>query len=102
MNHNKRILLLFVVFLLSSFSCLMAQQVENTNNRPDSLAQQNDSLNRVLLHDYKIRLLEMDSLRRVDSIRQVKLEAQLASLKTTDNLKKEEIQKNLLIFSKER
>ena len=95
MNHNKRILLLFVVFLLSSFSCLMAQQVENTNNTPDSLAQQNDSLNRVLLHDYKIRLLEMDSLRRVDSIRQVKLEEQLASLKTTDNLKKEEIQKQL-------
>ncbi len=95
MNHNKRILLLFVVFLLSSFSCLMAQQVETKNNTPDSLAQQNDSLNRVLLQDYKIRLLEMDSLRREDSMRQVKLEEQLASLKTTDNLKKEEIQKQL-------
>jgi len=73
----------------------MAQQVETKNNTPDSLAQQNDSLNRVLLQDYKIRLLEMDSLRREDSMRQVKLEEQLASLKTTDNLKKEEIQKQL-------
>jgi len=73
----------------------MAQQVETTNNSSDSLAHQNDSLNRALLQDYKSRLLEMDSIRRLDSIRQVKLEEQLASLKTTDNLKKEEIQKQL-------
>jgi len=73
----------------------MAQQSEIPNNLSDSLAHQHDSLNRVLLQDYKSRLLEMDSIRRLDSIRQVKLEEQLASLKTTDNLKKEEIQRQL-------
>ncbi|HPH53149.1 MAG TPA: mechanosensitive ion channel family protein [Bacteroidales bacterium] len=95
MNYNKRILSILIVFLMSSFSCLMAQQVGTTNNSSDSLAHQNDSLNRALLQDYKSRLLEMDSLRRLDSIKQVKLEEQLASLKTTDNLKIEDIQRQL-------
>jgi len=95
MNLNKRILSLFIVFLMSAFSCLMAQQSEIPNNLSDSLAHQHDSLNRVLLQDYKSRLLEMDSLRRLDSIKQVKLEEQLASLKTTDNLKIEDIQRQL-------
>lgn len=95
MNQNKRILSFFVVFLISAFSCLMAQGPQTQNYASDSLAHQNDSLNRELLHDYKSRLLEMDSLRRLDSIRQVKLEEQLASLKTTDNLKIEDIQRQL-------
>ncbi len=95
MNYNKRILSILIVFLLSSFSCLMAQQVETKNSTSDSLAHQNDSLNRELLQDYRNRLLEMDSLRRLDSIKQVKLEEQLASLKTTDNRKIEDIQRQL-------
>ncbi len=94
MNYNKRILSLIIVVLFSGFSCLMAQQ-EVPNNTSDSLAHENDSINRSLLEDYKSRLLEVDSIRRLDSIRQAKLEEQLASLKTTDNLRKEEIQKQL-------
>ncbi len=95
MNHNRRVLSFFIVFLISSFSCLIAQESGNSHKGPDSLAHQTDSINRALLQDYKIRLLEMDSIRRVDSIRQVSLEEQLASLKTTDNLKIEEIQRQL-------
>ena len=95
MNYNKRILSILIVFLMSSFSCLMAQQVETKDNASESSAQRKDSLNRELLQEYKSRLLEMDSLRRLDSIKQVKLEEQLASLKTTDNRKIEDIQRQL-------
>lgn len=95
MNYNKRFLSILIVILMSAFSCLMAQQEEISKSASDSLVQENDSINRLLLEDYKNRLLEIDSIRRLDSIRQVKLEEQLASLKTTDNLKKEEIQKQL-------
>ncbi len=94
MNH-KRIISLLIVFIISSFSCLVAQEPQARNHASDSLAHQNDSLNRVLLKDYKSRLIEIDSIRRLDSIRQASLEEQLATLKTTDNLKKEEIQRQL-------
>jgi len=93
--NQKRILSLLIGFLISSFSYLMAQGPQIQNHASDTLAHQNDSLNRVLLQDYKSRLMEIDSIRRLDSIRQVRLEEQLASLKTTDNLKKEEIQMQL-------
>lgn len=54
-----------------------------------------DSLNAVILSEYKKKSLEVEQQRAADSIKRVGLEKQIVSLKSTDNLKKEELQKQL-------
>lgn len=61
----------------------------------DSLAIQDDSLNLAVMQDYNKKLLEIEKQRDADSLKRVELEFKLNSLKTTDNLKKEELQKQL-------
>ncbi len=96
MDYKKRIFLLFAGTLMAVLSCkIMAQQNSDLPAESDSLSQKTDSTNRIILQQYKLRLQEIDSIRRADSVNRVNLEMQLASLKTTDNLKKEEIQKKL-------
>ncbi len=61
----------------------------------DSLLQVNDTLNRVMLQEYQQQLLEVAAQRKADSIKKLELEAQLLQLKTTDNLQKEALLKQL-------
>ncbi|GGB67921.1 ion channel [Flavobacterium suaedae] len=52
---------------------------------------QADSVNTVSLSDYKLQLQSLEQQRIADSIKKARLEEQLHSLKTTDNIKKEEL-----------
>ncbi|MBR8534564.1 mechanosensitive ion channel [Carboxylicivirga sediminis] len=77
---------LVLVFALSSM-LVMGQE--------DSVIQVSDSLNRIILNEYRQRLMEVDAQRKADSLKKSELEAQLLKLKTTDNLQKEDLQKQL-------
>ena len=57
----------------------------------DSLNKKNDSINTAILNDYNKKIQEIEKLRLADSAKKAELEEQLNSLKTTDNLKKEEL-----------
>lgn len=57
----------------------------------DSLSQNNDSINNIVLQEYNQKLIEFEQQRIADSIKKVELESQLSKLKTTDNLQKEEL-----------
>lgn len=61
----------------------------------DSINKKNDSLNNIILEDYNIKIAKIEEQRKADSTQKVELETQINSLKTTDNLKKEELQKKL-------
>ncbi|ANW97465.1 transmembrane ion channel [Wenyingzhuangia fucanilytica] len=61
----------------------------------DSIAQNNDSINLALLDSFNKKLFEIQQKREADSIKKVELENTLKSLKTTDNLQKEELLKQL-------
>lgn len=84
MNWIRKLTFAFLTFVSVAL-------VANT----DSLIQKNDSLNTAILKNYQIKLEKIDKQRIADSISKVALEAQLNSLKTTDNLKKQELQKRL-------
>lgn len=82
-----------VVFIPLFFTVLLthAQAPKDTIT-----SKQNDSLNTVVLNNYKAKLAEIEQQRLQDSAKKAALEVELNSLKTTDNLKKEELQKELL------
>ncbi len=61
----------------------------------DSLVQAQDPENKVLLQEFSRRLAEIEQKRLADSIRKTVLEQQIISLKTTDNIQKEELQRQL-------
>jgi len=61
----------------------------------DSLKVENDSLNEALFQNFNQKIREIEQQRIADSIRKADLEFQLNSLKTTDNLQKEELLKQL-------
>ncbi|WP_372770080.1 mechanosensitive ion channel family protein [Lutibacter sp.] len=61
----------------------------------DTLSQINDSINITVLQDYNQKLAGVEKQRIADSIRKAELESQLMKLKTTDNLQKEDLLKQL-------
>jgi small-conductance mechanosensitive channel len=61
----------------------------------DSSEKKLDSLNAFILQEYNKKMKEINQQRVIDSMKQVKLEQELSSLKTTDNLRKEELQKQI-------
>ncbi|MEP6582790.1 MAG: mechanosensitive ion channel family protein [Ginsengibacter sp.] len=61
----------------------------------DSALKKSDSLNAIIFEHYNKKITDIEKQRSVDSTQKVALETQLNSLKTTDNLKKEELQKKL-------
>lgn len=61
----------------------------------DTVSIINDSLNVNLMEDFSRRIAEIEQQRKADSIRKADLEKQIISLTTTDNLKKEELQRQL-------
>lgn len=84
----KKLFLIITPMLLLSFSIASYGQT-------DSLAQKNDSLNIIVLQDYYQKLKEVEKQRIDDSIKKTELESQLLLLKTTDNLQKEDLLKQL-------
>jgi hypothetical protein len=81
----RKFSILFALLLFATFNGFA--QVDSTIN--------NDSLNAILLKEYRIKLAKIDSQRTIDSVQKAILEQELLTLKTTDNLKKEELVKRL-------
>ncbi|RZJ75781.1 MAG: mechanosensitive ion channel [Flavobacterium sp.] len=79
--------LLIRVFLFAAFFAVLP-----CNAQTDTIAAKaNDSINSKRINAFKDRLTVLREQRALDSIKREKLEKQLLSLKTTDNLKKEEL-----------
>jgi small-conductance mechanosensitive channel len=84
----KRILIIISWAILIFASQSLLAQVDTT-------AKKTDSLNTQILKNYNVKLAKIEEQRKEDSITKADLLTQLNSLKTTDNLKKEELQKRL-------
>lgn len=78
---------LFVLIFLSLSVTLSAQK--------DSIRANNDSVNAVILKRYSQKLAEIERQRITDSIHRADLEQQLILVKTTDRLKKDDLQRQL-------
>lgn len=85
MKKNYHIVLVFLIFLCTTMA--FAQK--------DSLVVNNDSINAATLDAYNTKIALIEQQRVSDSVKRAALEKQLLSLKTTDNLKKEELQQKL-------
>ncbi|HNQ62003.1 MAG TPA: mechanosensitive ion channel [Bacteroidia bacterium] len=81
----KRIVI--IILLLCSVQKIIAQT--------DSLNKKTDSANASVLNEFNRRIAEIERQRVRDSVLKTELEIELNSLKTTDNLKKEELQNQL-------
>ncbi|MCK7520621.1 MAG: hypothetical protein MZV64_24465 [Ignavibacteriales bacterium] len=79
---------MLVALLFAAGQTLFAQK--------DRINEKNDSLNARILADYAKKIAENEQLRIADSIKKAELESptQIA-LKTTDNIKNKELQKQL-------
>ena len=84
--------LVFGLIILSSASA---------QPQTDSTIINNDSINASILANYNQQLQQIEQQRLADSVKKAELEIELSSLKTTDNLKKEELQKQLEEISKQ-
>src|SRR5690554_5697078 len=63
--------------------------------QPDSIPVRQDSVQTMLMQQFNRRLAEIEQNRLSDSIRKAELEQQIISLKTTDNLQKENLLRQL-------
>ena len=88
---KKIIFLLFVTHFILSPRYILAQ----TKN----LNQNNDSINTTILKKYNKKLVELEVNRTTDSIEKVKLETTLNSLKKNENIKKQNLLKELQILN---
>lgn len=79
-----------LLLILVLFTVAANAQINEGDVKVDSVAVA-DSIKSELLTANTRMLQQLDSVRRVDSIRKTILEEELKSLKTTDNLKKEEL-----------
>jgi small-conductance mechanosensitive channel len=86
MKKYKFILFLFVLIGLLSGE-LPAQN--------DTLKKNADSLNAAILSDFNAKVIQLEQQRIADSTKRANLELQINSLKTTDNLNKEDLLKQL-------
>ena len=66
-----------------------------TSAQKDSTNQINDSVQAEILQNFNDKLIQIEMQRVADSIKKADLEAQLNSLKTTDNLQKQELVQQL-------
>lgn len=85
MKRNYHAAFIFIALLFTTM--VFAQK--------DSLAVHNDSINAATLDAYNTKIALIEQQRVADSVKRAALEKQLLSLKTTDNLKKEELQQKL-------
>ena len=90
--------------LFAALFCLLMGKVSLSQTRDttlnptqkDSLAKKSDSVNTAILQNFNKKLNEIEQLRIADSITKDKLVTEINSLQTTDNLKKAELQQQLL------
>ncbi len=80
--------------------CLLVFAVEivltcSLFSQTDSSAKKTDSINALILQDYNRKANEFNQQRMVDSTHMANLEKELGSLKTTDYLRKEELEKQI-------
>ena len=81
--------LLLIIFVFASLQSVFSQE--------DSIARaKKDSINISALAEYNKKLVLIENQRLIDSLTKVELETEIKALKTTDNLKKEELQAQLL------
>ncbi|MDD3078931.1 MAG: mechanosensitive ion channel family protein [Paludibacter sp.] len=66
----------------------------------DSLSVLNDSVNQVVLKNYQTKIAEIEEQRLSDSVKKAELQIQLNSLKTTDNLQKQDLINQLKTIEK--
>lgn len=85
---KKHVIILLLLICAILFSRQVFAQI-------DSATTNNDSLNALILQEYNQKLAAIEGQRKNDSVRKAELEAEINSLKTTDNLKKEELQNQL-------
>jgi small-conductance mechanosensitive channel len=85
LKHNSILLALLLISL-------------TTWGQTDSIHNNGDSVNFALLQDFNKKLSEIEQQRVADSVKKADLEIQLNSLKTTDNLQKEQLLKQLKVF----
>jgi small-conductance mechanosensitive channel len=83
---------MFTYFKLSLFIAIFF--FTNSYSQNDSL-QKRDSINALILKEYRLQQVANSNQFKLDSIKKVQLETELLSLKTTDNLKKDELLKQL-------
>ncbi|WP_367769565.1 mechanosensitive ion channel family protein [Flavobacterium sp. WC2421] len=97
-RSKKKIALSITVktLILSFFVVLFTQK---TVAQQDSINKKNDSLNTSIIKNFNEKLAIIEGQRVSDSIKKSELETQLLSLKTTDNLKKEALQKELEVLN---
>lgn len=100
---NERILILKLEFMKKAFknslltlTFLLVSQTFSAQTK--SSGQPVDSLNTVMLSDFKKKTLELERQKVADSTKRVELENQIKSLKSTENLKKEDLQNQLKIL----
>ena len=91
MKLNCSILKLCVLLVL--FAQGVFAQTDSLPSQIDSL--KDDSIKAALLKEYSLKLANIELQRKQDSLLRAKLIDSLSSLKTTDNLQKEELQKQL-------
>ena len=77
------------------FTCLLLSFSLKAQNIEDSLVIQRDSANQEMVRDYMQKLKQIEQQRISDSIQRVQLELQINALKTSENLKKEDLQRQL-------
>lgn len=69
--------------------------IANAQKKTDTLSKINDSVNGAILKEYNQKLALIEKQRKADSIKKSALESQLTKLKTTDNLRKEDLLQQL-------
>ncbi len=91
MNTVRNVVFLIFLFL---YGTTIHAQTDSLSTETDSISK-NDSIQEAILNSFNQKILENEKQRIADSTKKADLEAQLKSLKTTDNLQKEELLRQL-------
>lgn len=86
---------MYKYFFLIVFFLILASS--SSYSQSDSI-RKNDSINAKVLKEYRLQQISNSREFKLDSIKKLQLEQELLSLKTTDNLKKEELLKQLEVL----
>ncbi|MCB9426157.1 MAG: mechanosensitive ion channel family protein [Flavobacteriales bacterium] len=93
---RSKVLLIFILCLGYSTVLFSQEKIaDETVTTVDSSFAIIDSINSTILNTYNAKIALIEKQRVEDSIKKVELEKELTSLKTTDNLKKEELLQQL-------
>lgn len=90
-------IIFLILFFIFGQQNLYGQNKDTTGqaHQKDSINQKNDSLNTIILQKFNKKQEELEKLRIADSITKARLVAEISSLQTTDNFKKQDLEKQL-------